>query len=230
MSARNKAILYNTYKELATPAKHYRDYTIAELTEKLAELGVDMQALDEPEEPQVEQPELPFSDHADPDELPAQRLNTKLDDDVIRVDSMGRQWLQEEVRKPAYPKPRGRRVLKYTETGVKTETVQSGEYIETFEVAGVERPRAAEIKITLPSYQVGIYRDVRFPFKVHTYNGREGFDRLDVEEFYGGSELVPRGVKRVYIENSLCYDIRSVVRAIQDEHRQIMLSLPGRTK
>jgi hypothetical protein len=35
---------------------------------------------------------------------------------------------------------------------------------------------------------------------------------------------VPAGVKRVYIENDLCYDIRSVVLAIQTEHRQLQLT------
>ena len=144
------------------------------------------------------------------------------------MDEHGRKWLQEEVRKPAYPKPRGRRVLKYMETGTTVETVQNGEYVETFEIAGTEAGRPAEVKITLPSYQVGVYKDPRFPFKIHCYDGREGFDMFDVEAFYGGPELIPASVKRVYIENVLCYDIRSVIRTITAEHRQLMLS--GRIK
>jgi len=155
--------------------------------------------------------------------MPGQRLNTQPEDVPIRIDEMGRAWFQEEVRKPPYPKPRGRRVLKYMERGTKTETVQNGEYVETFEVAGTGAPHPAEVKITLPSYQVGIYRDPRFPFKIHCYSEREGFDLFEVHEFYGGAELVPPDCKRVYVENDLCYDIRSVVRAIQNEHRQLQL-------
>ena len=69
--------------------------------------------------------------------MPSQRLNTQGEDEIIRIDEQGRQWLQEEVRKPAYPKPRGRRVLTYMETGTQTQTVKNGEYVESFEVAGV---------------------------------------------------------------------------------------------
>lgn len=166
----------------------------------------------------------PVASQPDPGELPGQRLNTHSRDDVIRVDDMGRKWHQEEVRKPAYPKPRGRRVLKYMETGVKTETVQAGEYVETFEVAGNEASRPAEVKITLPSYQVGIYTDPRFPFKIHCYDGREGFDFEEVRAYYGGAELVPDSCKRIYVENELCYDIRSVIRTIQAEHRHLQLT------
>jgi len=146
------------------------------------------------------------------------------DDEVVRVDEQGREWLQEEVRKPAYPKPRGRRVLTYVDPGVRQETVQQSDgYIESFEVPGDRKNRTAEIKITLPSFQVGIYRDRRFPFRIHVYNGREGFNLYDVENFYGGAQLVPSECKRIYIENDLCYDIRSVVQAIRSEHRQMIL-------
>lgn len=168
-------------------------------------------------------PTAPVVAAADPDELPGQRLNTQ-GGAPIRIDESGREWYQEEVKKPSYPRPRGRRVLRYQESGVEQVTVQNGEYTETFEVAGSGPGQAAEVKITLPSYQVGIYKDPRFPFKVHTYNGMEGFDLFEVEEFYGGAELVPATVKRIYVENHLCYDIRSVVRAIEAEHRQLQLT------
>ena len=224
MSAKRKAQLYRTLKEQGRVEKHYRDYTTAELE---AALGNEApEAAPEPQPRPALQQSAPQP--ADPEEMPAQRLNTKADDEVIRVDEQGRQWLQEEVRKPAYPKPRGRRVLTYFETGVEQQTVQNGEYVETFEVAGNRQGRAAEVKITLPSYQVGIYKDPRFPFKVHTYNGREAFDLFDVNNYYGGPELVPTTVKRVYIENKLCYDMRSVIAAIQAEHRALQLA--GRIK
>ena len=169
-------------------------------------------------------PAVPQPDYGMPRQELTIRPQAEAAEDILRVDELGRQWFQEEVRKPAYPKPRGRRVLKYVETGTRKETVHNGEYVETFEVAGAEPGRPAEVKITMPSYQVGIYRDPRFPFKIHCYNDKEGFDLYDVQDFYGGSELVPATVKRVYIENDLCYDIRSVVRAISDEHRHLQLT------
>lgn len=174
-------------------------------------------------EPQPVPVEVVRQNQPDPNELPGQRTLTE-ESEVLRVDDAGRQWLQEEVRKPAYAKPRGRRILRYVEKGVQTETVKAGEYVESFEVEGQGPGKAAEIKITLPSYQVGIYLDPRFPFKIHCYGGAEAFDLADVEQYYGGVELVPNTIKRVYIENDLCYDIRSVIQTIQAEFRQLQLT------
>ena len=215
MSNARKGQLYRSLTDLGwQPDKHYRNYTQEELEALLMQIApADKHRVD---------------DEPSQDELPGARMNTKLPDEVIHVDSQGRQWLQKEMQKPAYPKPRGRRVLTYMEPGTVEETVVNGEYTETFEVAGKGRERPSEVKITLPSYQVGIYRDPRFPFKVRTYGGREGFDLQDVETYYGGPELVPTTVKRVYIESDLCYDIRSVIAAIRAEHRQLQLS--GRIK
>ena len=218
------------------PDRHFREYSEQDLLGELEKLGyvepeygMEMPAEEPPPSPPpVLPPAPPRASEPDPEELPGQRLNTKTDDEVIRVDDQGRMWLQEEVRKPAYPKPRGRRVLTYMETGVQKETVQNGEYMETFEVAGKSSPRASEVKITLPSYQVGIYKDPRFPFRIHTYDGREGFNLFEVQDYYGGAELVPPVCKRVYIENDLCYDVRSVVQAINDEYRH--LQMIGRTQ
>jgi hypothetical protein len=239
-----KSDLYNVLKDSGAPlSTTYASYTVEELLQDLKAAGIQTEEVEPPElilpddgpptEPiPVVSTELPPITSpapsvpvkaADPDEMPGQRLNTQPEDIPIRIDDMGREWYQEEVRKPPYPKPRGRRVLKYLERGVKVETVQNGEYVETFEVAGEGAPHPAEVKITLPSYQVGIYRDPRFPFKIHCYSEREGFDLFQVQEFYGGAELVPAECKRVYVENDLCYDIRSVVRAIQNEHRQLQL-------
>jgi hypothetical protein len=161
---------------------------------------------------------------ADPTEMAGQRLNTKEPEEVIRVDEHGREWLQEEVRKPGYAKPRGRRVLTYLETGTEQRTVQNGKYQETFEVAGSGPGQVAQVKITLPSYQVGRYRDKRFPFTVVTYNGNEGFDLFEIQEYWGGPELVPATVKRKYVENVLCYDIRSVIQTINAEYRALQLA------
>lgn len=246
-----KSDLYNILKDSEHPLTNtYASYTVEELLADLKEAGIQVDESQLREEPEIEAPDLILPDSSesdavtppdqvpaaplspppsvpfkaqDPEEMPGQRLNTQPEDLPIRIDELGREWYQEEVRKPPYPKPRGRRVLKYMERGTKTETVQNGEYVETFEVAGTGAPHPAEVKITLPSYQVGIYRDPRFPFKIHCYSEREGFDLFQVQEFYGGAELVPAECKRVYVENDLCYDIRSVVRAIQNEHRQLQL-------
>lgn len=246
MNANPKPELYRQLKEAGLPlSRTYAQYTVEQLRSELDAEGMAFTETEEPapagffglESPEPEEsrpaetPEEVWAPEpkvrtgqADPEELPGQRLNTHRPDDVIRVDEQGRFWHQEEVRKPAYPKPRGRRVLKYMDTGVRKETVRQGEYVETFEVAGNEASRPAEVKITLPSYQVGIYSDKRFPFKIHCYDGREGFDLQDVEQYFGGSPLVPDTCKRIYIENELCYEIRSVIRTIQTEHRHLQLT------
>lgn len=156
------------------------------------------------------------------DEMAGLRQNTKNWDEPIRTDSDGTIWFQDEVRKPAYPKPRGRRVLQYTDPGVQRTQIKVGDYIETFEVAG-QTPTAAEVRITLPSFQVGIYKDPRYPFRIHVYNDTRGFNLDDVRMFYGGAEMVPPECKLIYIENVLCYDMRSVIRAVMAEARQLNL-------
>ena len=81
-----------------------------------------------------------------------------------------------------------------------------------------------QVKITLPSYQVGVYRETpASPFKIHVYNGDRGYDLFDVEAFYGGPDTVPADVKRKYVSNVLCYDIRTVNRAIEAEYRERVL-------
>lgn len=237
MGQHDRAALYNALKAQGwEPEKRYPSYSVDELRALAAEHDLDANRVimdahaaqgpqHAPRRPAEPSPAAPRSNSPDPDELPGQRQNTA--PGVIRVDDQGREWYQEEVRKPAYPKPRGRRVLTYMDTGVKTETVQNGEYIETFEVAGERAGRPAEVKITLPSYQVGIYKDPRFPFKVHTYNDRSGFSLHEVEEYFGGPELTPRSCRRIYVENDMCYDIRSVVFTIETQYRQLVLKGQG---
>lgn len=173
-----------------------------------------------------EPPPYSGSPHPDPEEMAGQLLNTVAPDEVIRVDEQGRRWHQNEIRKPATPQPRGRRVLQYVNSGTETKSVTLDDgTTETFEVAG-RGTRTSEVKITLPSYQVGIYTDPRFPFKVFTYGGVNGFDFFGVQEFYGGPELVPASIKRMYVANVLCYDVRTTIQAIEAEARQ--LALQGR--
>lgn len=163
---------------------------------------------------------------ADPNEMAGQRLNSKDSEDPLRVDENGLVWLQEEVRKPAYPKPRGRRVLRYKDRGTVThvERDAKGRFEESFEVPGNGPEQQVEVKITLPSYQVGIYRDARFPFKIYVYNEKRAFDYFEVQDYYGGAELVPGTIKKVYVENVLCYDIRTTIAAIEAEYRAMQLS------
>lgn len=236
MSQSDKAILYSKLKDAGVEFdKHYRDYTEAELQVAADRLFPDVQVEGQPEEaPPSAFFGLEKSGSADvappppapasPTEMAGQRLNTQDPDVPLRVDESGRQWFQEEILKPASPRPRARRVLTYVETGVEEKQIKVGDYIETFEVAGTEQGRTAEVKVTLPSYQVGIFKDPRFPFRVHTYNGQQGFDLFEVQEYWNGAELVPTEVKRVYVENVLCYDIRTTVRAIESEYRQLQLA------
>lgn len=234
MGVDDKASLYRGLKEAGVEFdKPYRNLTLEDLTAAAAEH--DRQTAPEPAEsepapasffglasepePEPEPPKQPVSQAAAtlPDGV---RPHIFDDLEPLRTDEHGRVWFQEEVRKPATPRSRGRRVLRYFDTGVKKETVQSGEYTETVEVAGDGQARELTVKITLPSYQVGIYKDRRFPFRVVCYNGNEGFHLFEVQQFYGGAELVPPEIKRKYVENVLCYDIRSVIAAIVREDRE----------
>lgn len=252
MSQSDKAHFYRELKARgATFTKHYREYSTDELQAAYAkmveeqgerppdppppspDIMLPQGAVQPPADPGQPRPTQPPARQqlgpqiprraANPDEMAGQRQNTQPEDEPLRVDEQGRIWYQEEVRKPAFAKPRGRRVLQYMERGVETRTVQDGKFVETFEIAGQGAGRPAEVKITLPSYQVGIFKDPRLPFRIHVYNGMQGFDLFEVERYYGGRELVPAECKRIYVENVLCYDIRTVVRAIQDEYRQLRL-------
>jgi hypothetical protein len=245
MSQSEKSAYFQALKAKGVPfPKHYREYSTEELKQAydmMVEAGeAEPLNFQEPEPPPAEEP--PPSDFfnlppsatqpqrsqppvmpKDPGEMAGQRQNSQ-GGEPIRTDEFGRVWWQEEIRKPAFPKPRGRRVLTYMETGTKTVQARSGDYVESFEVAGDAAPRVAEVKITLPSYQVGIYSDPRFPFRIHCYNDKEGFDLFEVQEYYGGAELVPAEAKRMYVENDLCYDIRTTVRAIESEYRRLQLA------
>lgn len=233
MSQSDKSRYYNALKSAGVEFdKHFRNYTTEELAQAYnalrAEWGDDAPPLEEPE-PEPTAPPTPTGIKLpvrpkDPEEIAGVRLNTQAEDEPIRVDpETGRIWYQEEVVKALGAKPRGRRVLQVTNPGVETKTVQNGEYSETFEVAGkLEVP--GQIKVTLPAYQVGIYRDPNMPFRIHTYRGVRGFDFFEVNDYYGGVDLVPSEIKRMYVENDLCYDIRTVVRAIQTEARQLQLA------
>lgn len=161
----------------------------------------------------------------DPHEHAGVTLNTHAEDEPIRKDEHGNLWYQNEVNKPGYPKPRGRRVLRDMNPGTVTETIKvAGGYTETFEIPGdPTHAKPMEVKVTLPSYQTGIYKAPGMPFKIHTYQGARGFDWDDVNRFYGGADLVPSSIKRTYVSSDLCYDMTTTIRAIEDEYRERVL-------
>lgn len=218
MSQSEKAELYGELKDAGVQfTKHYREYT----TDDLKKMVMAHRMHNPPPLPEPE-PNPPMPVFEEP-VAGAQQYTPGNGETVIRVDENGWEWLQDEVLKPAFPAPRKRRKLTYVDTGAKMETIVNGKYIESFETAGTE-VKTGEVKITMPSFQVGIYRDPRFPqFKIHTYNGLRGFDLFDVYKYYGGADLVPPEIKKLYVANDLCFDITTTIRAIRAEFRELSL-------
>ncbi|QOC56137.1 hypothetical protein SEA_ZHENGYI_45 [Microbacterium phage Zhengyi] len=153
-------------------------------------------------------------------------FNTHGPNDPVRVDSLGRVWYRDEVPKPAIPK---RRMIRKTKTmssnvvEIKTKRPDGG-FDESFEIAGDEQ-HEVEVKVTMPSSQVGVYRDPRFPFKIHQYNGRRGFDHDEIRDYYGGLDLIPTEVrnKTIYIDSDLCFDMNAVRDSIEREYNMKVL-------
>ena len=152
--------------------------------------------------------------------------NTHGPNDIVKVDEFGNQWIQVEVRKADGLKPRGRRRLRFDNPAVRVSEVRGEDgTMESFEIPDVSKPTTpSEVRITLPSFQTGIYRSPSFPFRIHTYNGAQGFDLEDVQNYYGGRDLVPASVKKIYVYTDLCYDIPSVVSTIREEHARLVLN------
>ena len=144
------------------------------------------------------------------------------DDIPIRVDLSARVWFMDEVAKPSIPKARMTRKTRGIDPGVKqVRTVDaSGRLDEIYEVAGDEH-RELITTVTLPSWQVGKYRDARFPFMIHTYNGLSGFDYMEVIRFFGGRDLVPGTIKRLYVGNQLCFHIPTTRDTIHDQFAKL---------
>ena len=225
MAELSRSELWNALKEAGVQMDgHYRDYSTEDLRAAYAKLTVEEPApaaqAPAPQQ-QVNTPSIPVSREGA--EYAGMTSSTHSDEEPIRVDpDTGFIWYRDEIRRPAYPKPRARRVLKYVDSGSRQVTITNGQYQESFEIPGEEN-RVAEARITLPSYQVGLYKDPRYPFRIHTYGGNSGFDLFEVEKFYGGEELVPASVRRIYVDNVLCYDMRSVIQAIETEYRERVL-------
>lgn len=209
MAATTRSELWQALKSIGYPfSKSYKDYTQDELQaihlellrQQAAKTGVEGRA-------------------KDADELPTQRRS----DDMapIRTDVDGRVWYQEEIQKSTLAKPRGYRVFREIGTGVKTQTIDAGDgYTETIEVPDGSR-KPLEVKVGIPTWQVGIYRDPQFPFRVVEYRTARGFFRADVEEFFGGPDVLPENVSTMYVGNLMCYPIREVIIAINREFNQL---------
>jgi hypothetical protein len=176
--------------------------------------------------PQPQRPTIkPAPQGLDPTQHAGVLLNTHGPNDIVSVDEFGNQWYQPEVTKPGYARPRGRRIYTEVDSGTQIETVRTsnGDF-ETFEIPGDPKfAKTTETKITLPSFQTGIYKAPGVPFKIHIYQGNKGFDYDDVNRFYSGADMVPDTIKRVYVSTDLCYDIATVIRAVKDEERELRL-------
>lgn len=202
---------------------------VTDLVGKLAELILADKRQPAPPPPVQQEapkpePKLP-AQGLDPSVHAGVTLNTHTEDEPIKVDENGVAWYQIEVQKPGYAKPRGRRVLRSMDAGVVQQTITTSDgYTETFEIPGdPAHKQQTETKVTLPSFQTGIFKAPGMPFKIHIYQGNRGFDWEDVNKYYGGPDLVPDTVKRTYVSSDLCYDLTTTIRAIQDEYRERVL-------
>ena len=216
MSQGDKSALYQALTQAGwKPEKHYREYSTADL-ESIANQMLGEAARTKPADPKPKGPTR--QEQPRPAAPVVADMRTP-----IRTDPDGKVWYADEVRKLASPGPRKRRKLSYVDHGTKVETVQIGQFMESFEVAG-DVVRTEEVKITLPTYQVGLYRDPRLPFLIHVYNNNRGYDLFEVIKYYGNSpDLVPQEIQKTYVGNDLCYDIKTTNRAIENEARQLRM-------
>lgn len=231
------------------PTRHYRTYSVRELKEAVTRLREYQAEAARRAEPAFEFPtetpgSVPYAGEGEryqvdtsespalirePDTQAGIRQNQS-ELEAIRFDpDTGITWYQDEVRKPGYAAPRGRRILRYIDPGSKRVEIKDGNgaVVESFEMPGEEH-REMEAKITLPSFQTGIYKSPRYPFRVHTYDGREGFDYFEVCKFYGGPDRVPAAIKKVYVSTALCFDIMTTVREMEAELRERTLGKEAR--
>lgn len=215
MAATSRSELWQALKSVGYPfTKKYQDYT-----------GEELEAIHQSLLRQAAERTGVEGRAKDASELPTQRRAAGGDfsDDMkpIRTDERGRVIYQEEIQKSSLAKPRGYRVFREIGTGVKDVTIDSGDgYTETIEVPDGSR-KPLEVKVGIPTWQVGIYKDPQFPFRVVEYRSTRGFLRTDVEEFFGGADVLPEGVSTMYVGNLLCYPIRETVVAINREFNQL---------
>lgn len=213
MSQSERGELYRQLKDAGyTFSKHFREYTLQELKSIYSQQAAEVHRRTGVELAQQ-----------DPSEMPSQRRGQE--DLPIRSDLDGKIWFQEEIVKKGQAAPRGYRIHREMSSDTKEVTITTSEgegYTETFEVAG-ENKRPMEARVGTPTWQVGKYRIPHLlPFMVVCYREAQGYDRLEVEQFFGGPDVLPENIQTVYVGNLLCYDIRSVNIAIQREHNLLM--------
>lgn len=213
--------------------KKFVQYKLTELYDILEQHGL---LPDEPQTiaPQSPPPPPPKVEEAPPDlrsvPRPAPAPRTRPEN----MDEYGRVWLQKEVHPLPAGAARPRRRFHRDLRGVRpeSEVVQdrlnsSGTY-ETMDIPGEEMV-ATTITVTEPAYRTGLYIDPSFPWKVHTYDGAEGFDYEDVNNWFGGnSGDVPAEINRIYIKNMLCYDKSSLIRWIKKYSDDLVRRAPLR--
>ncbi|AYD86186.1 hypothetical protein SEA_BURRO_43 [Microbacterium phage Burro] len=212
------------------PEKHYRDYSQSQLESLWLQRQGGSTAPTERPEGAPDPSEIRFQADVDflretpRDTVPGLRLNTHGDEKPLRIDDDGKVWYRDEITKASYPKERGKRIIEYVDPGVKTQVIRdsNGSIVESFEMPG-DQHRVSQAKISLPAYQIGLYRDPAVLgefFKIHVYNEKRGFDIFDVEKYFGGRHQIPQTCKRDYVDTVLVYTIDSVIQAIQDDYRE----------
>lgn len=210
MASTNRSELWQALKAVNFPfKKKYQEHTTEEL-QALYDYVVAQQALQTGVK----------GAGKDHDELPTQRRADEMT--PIRTDERGRVWYQEEIQKSNLAKSRGYRIFREVGTGVKTVTLPADDegFTETIEVPdGTRKP--LEIKVGIPTWQVGIYKDPQLPFRVVEYRSKRGFLRQDVENYFGGADVLPEGIETDYVGNLIAYPIREVIVAIQREYNQL---------
>ncbi|USH45490.1 hypothetical protein SEA_DOTI_43 [Microbacterium phage DoTi] len=236
--AERKAVWDKLVNDGWVPEKHYRDYSQQQLEALwLDRAGGGHRAQAERPEGAPDPTDIRFQADVDhlretpPDTVPGLRLNTHGDEKPLRIDADGKVWYRDEITKASYPKERGKRVIEYIDPGVRTQVIRdsNGSIVESFEMPG-DQHRISQAKISLPAYQVGLYRDPALLgefFRIHVYQENRGFDLFDVEKYFGGKHQIPQVCKRKYVDTVLCYDIDSVLQAIQDEYRENLKNNQG---
>lgn len=210
-----------------TPDLHYRDYT-AEKLQSILDLNSEFMSEEKTTTAAEPRPKSGTPMSSTPlSQTAGIHVNTHGDGEIpLREDpETGRVWYREEVRKPSGPQRRTRRVIQFQNASTVMQEHKLGDNTtESFEIPG-EFTGTSEARISLPSYQVGLYKDPNDPFRTHIYDERVGFDFHEVNEYYGGAERVPHTIKRIYVSNELCYDVYTVHAAINQEYRERVLGI-----
>ena len=127
MTQQERKALWDSAVELGyTPQKHYREHSVDELRELVRQLSpAPTRETVPPTAENASLGDIFAQAQADflrevPPETEAGRNVPADGETIIRIDADGKQWIMDEVRKPSFPKPRGRIIREYIDPGVKT--------------------------------------------------------------------------------------------------------------